>query len=217
MPSPRRPTTTASSVRVTRKALVAVAGNQYSVPVQHVGATVGVRVHADRVVIWRNTEKLAEHQRAHDGAHRRVVDPAHFAPLFERKPRAPVMRYRQALCDLGEVAHAYVSERSRRQRTHLATEVLGIYALFEKYGAADLLSAMELATHANASGVTSLQALLASPTPSVPPMVSPSAGLLLPGVPDQRAVERELVLSEAFVQVSASATEVFACAEWQRC
>lgn len=171
-------------------------------PVQHVGAPVGVRLHAQRIVIWRDTEQLAEHERAPDGAHRRVVDPAHFAPLFPRKPRAQVMRYRQAVLDLGEVAHSYVSELSRRQRTHLAEEILGTYALLEQHGAADLLSAMELAAQANADGVEYLRTLLtASPGPIVLPQ---SAPLPMPGVPDQAAVERELARYEAFVQVSES-------------
>ena len=90
--------------RVSSGALVAVLGNSYSVPIAHVGAPVTVRVHRERIVIWRDTELLAEHARAPDGAHRRVVDPAHFAPLFGRKPRAQVMLYREALLGLGGVA-----------------------------------------------------------------------------------------------------------------
>ena len=87
--------------QVSSGALVAVLGNSYSVPIAHVGAPVTVRVHRERIVIWRDAEWLAEHARAPDGAHRRVVDPAHFAPLFGRKPRAQVMLYREALLELG--------------------------------------------------------------------------------------------------------------------
>ena len=83
------------------------------------GAPVTVRVHRERIVIWRDAERLAEHARAPDGAHRRVVDPAHFAPLFGRKPRAQVMLYREALLELGPVAASYVGELSRRQRARL--------------------------------------------------------------------------------------------------
>ncbi len=79
-------------------------GNSYSVPIAQVGAPVTVRVHRERIVIWRDAERLAEHARAPDGAHRRVVDPAHFAPLFGRKPRAQVMLYREALHELGPLA-----------------------------------------------------------------------------------------------------------------
>lgn len=191
--------------QVGREALVAVEGNWYSVPVAHVGASVGVRMHADRVAIWRDGEKVAEHRRAPDGAHRRVVDPAHFAPIFERKPRARVMLYRQALLELGEVAHRYVDELSRRQRAHLAREVLGVYALLEQQGAAALLRAMEQAEEAGAYGVEYLRALLDRPCDPVAPATLPSWALLhLPGLPDQAAVERELSLYEAFAQVSGS-------------
>jgi transposase len=185
--------------QVSREALVPVEGNQYSVPVAHVGAPVGVRVHARRIVIWRDADQIAEHARAPDGAHRRVVEPAHFAPLFARKPRAQVMLYRQALLDLGPVAHAYVSELSRRRRAQLAEEILGVYALFERHGAVDLLSAMELAAAANAYGADYLRALLVAPNPAR--LAPRPVALALPGVPGQAAVERELALYEAFVRV----------------
>jgi hypothetical protein len=189
---------------------VAVEGNQYSVPVPHVGAPVTVRLHRTRVVIWRDAEQLAEHERAPDGAHRRVVEPAHFALLFDRKPRAQVMLYRQALLDLDPIAHAYVSELSRRQRAQLRDEILALYALLQQDGAPALLAAMELAAEANAYGAAYLQALLAPPTPTRTPTPATALparhpatpampALTLPGVPDQAEVDRQLVLYEAFV------------------
>jgi hypothetical protein len=59
--------------KVSRGAVVPVLRNNYSVPVEHVGAPVTVRVHRQRIVIWRDAELLAEHRRAPDGTHRRVV------------------------------------------------------------------------------------------------------------------------------------------------
>lgn len=194
--------------QVTREALVWVEGNQYSVPVAHVGAPVGVRLHPERVVIWRDTTNIAEHPRAEDGSHRRVVEPSHFAPLFERKPRAQVMLYRQALLDLDPTAYAYVSELSHRQRTHLTSEILAIYTLFEQFGADNLVSAMELAAHANAYGAAYLDTLLATPPHARVPLVAPTPSLTVPGQPDQAEVERELALYEAFAQVSESLVEV---------
>lgn len=197
--------------QVTREALVAVEGNQYSVPVAHVGAPVTVRLHPTRVVIWRDGVLLADHVRAPDGRHQRVVDPSHFAPLFGRKPRAQVMLYRQALLDLGEVAYSYISDLSHRQHTRLAAEILGVYALFQQHGRAELLSAMELAAQANAFGADYLRALLDGPAPPNGTFPRSPTPLLLPGVPDQAAVERTLALYEAFVQVSESVpTEVVA-------
>src|SRR5262249_26636103 len=82
--------------RVSRESLVAIEGNRYSVPVQHVGAPVTIRLHRRRVVTWRDAEPLATHARAPDGAHRRGVQPAPSAPLVDVQPRTPAMHYRAA-------------------------------------------------------------------------------------------------------------------------
>ena len=185
--------------QVSREALVAVEGNQYSVPVAHVGAPVTVRLHHRRVVIWRDAGLLAEHERAPDGAHRRVVIPEHFSPLFGRKPRAQVMLYRQALLDLGEVAAAYVTELSRRQRARLSPEILGLYALLQQHGPATLLGAMARAHEANAYGVEYLATLIAAPRAA--PLSSPASGLpplLVPGAPFQAEIDRQLALYEVY-------------------
>ncbi|MBI3976810.1 MAG: hypothetical protein HY331_01365 [Chloroflexi bacterium] len=187
---------------VSREALVAIEGNQYSVPVAHVGAPVTVRRHASRVVLWRDTEALATHERAPDGAHRRVVVPEHFAPLFGRKPRAQVMLYRQALLELGAVAVAYVREVSRRQRAHLRSEVLGLYALLGQHSADRLLAVLAQAAAANAYGVAYVQTLLAAPSsPALDqrrPELVPT--LALPGVPGQADVERPLDRYEVYTR-----------------
>src|SRR3712207_2235918 len=108
------PTATDYGVResgqVSAESLVAVAGNRYSVPVLHVGAPVTVRLHRAHVRIWRDAVCIAEHPRAPDGARRRVIDVAHFAPLFPTKRRAQVMLYREVLLGLGGRAPVFVSE-----------------------------------------------------------------------------------------------------------
>jgi transposase len=147
--------------QVSAEALVAVMGNQYSVPIEHVGAPVAVRLHRERIVVWRDTTHLATHARAPDGAHRRVVEPAHFVPLFGRKPRAQVMLYREVLVELGADARWYLSELSRRHRAQLRQEVLEVYALYEQYGAATLLAAMAVATERSTYRAAYLRALLA--------------------------------------------------------
>jgi hypothetical protein len=200
------------SGRIGREALVAVEGNQYSVPVQHVGALVTVRLHRQRVVIWRDAERLAEHERAPDGAHRRIVLPEHFAPLFAKKPRAQVMLYRQVLLELGPAAQSYVSELSRRQRSRLREEILELYALLTQYAPTDLLAAMELATQANAYGAAYLRTLLAAPSPAsgMPTRNPATTPLVLPGVPVQAEVDRQLVLYEAYVHRTPTVREVSA-------
>ncbi len=184
--------------QVSSGALVALLGNTYSVPIEHVGAQVTVRIHRQRIVIWHDAERLAEHARAPDGAHHRVVNPAHFAPLFGRKPRGQVMLYREALLGLGAVAQQYVSELSRRQRARLGTEILAVYALYERCGATELLAAMELAQAQGAFGAAYLGALVSAPVPEPPPPAE-AAWLMLSNVPSQIEIDRELSAYEAYV------------------
>ncbi len=182
---------------VSPEALVAVRGNRYSVPVQHVGAPVIVRLHAERVRLWRDRLLLADHRRAPDGARQRVVDPVHFAPLFGRKPRAQVMLYRDVLVGLGGRAPAFLGRLCHRHRDQLGPELLALYALYERHGAAALLTAMALAEDAGTYEAAALALLLETPrsTPLPPPAVA------LPGVPSQTEVDRRLSVYEAWVLV----------------
>ena len=187
----------AHAARVTVESLVAVLGNQYSVPIVHTGAPVTVRVHRDRVVIWRDAVLLAEHPRALDGAHRRVVEPSHYALLFTKKPRAQVMLYREALLDLGEVAQHYVTEVSYRRRAHLRAEILGLHALYEHHGRDALLAAMVAAAAHGTYGVDALRGVLGAfggssahaahtmgaPPPAPTPAQAPPPLALRTGVP----------------------------------
>jgi hypothetical protein len=183
--------------QVSAEALVAVAGNRYSVPVGHVGAPVTVRLHRDRVRLWRDTVLLADHPRAPDGARQRVVALDHFAPLFPTKPRAQVMLAREALLRLGEPATHFLVELSRRERARLGPEVLAVYALFHAVGPQALLTAMTAATQAGSYTAAALQALV-SPSLSAPLHRS---SLTLPGAPPQAEIDRPLSAYEALVHV----------------
>lgn len=189
---------------VSREAFVAVAGNRYSVPVAHVGAPVTVRLHRERVRIWRDATCLADHPRARDGARQRVIDPAHFAPLFPTKPRAQVMLYREILLGLGGRAPAFLSELSRRHRTRLREEILAVYALFERHGATALLAAMARADDAGTYQAAALELLLLTAR-SLP---TPILHLRLVGVPPQHEVDRILSVYEAWVEIDEALPEV---------
>jgi transposase len=189
---------------VSTESLVAVLGNRYSVPVAHVGAPLVVRVHRTRVRCWRDALLVADHARVPDGARQRVVDPAHFAPLFARKPRAQAMLYRDHLLSLGGVAPAFVSALSYRYRAHLVPEILAVYALYEQYGAAALLTAMARATDAGTYSAAALTLLLAAPAP----VTAPWPVLCVPGVPGQDEIDRSLSLYDAWVQIEEARPEV---------
>ena len=173
-------------------------------PVLHVGAPVTIRLHRERVRIWRDTTCIADHPRAPDGAHRRVIDPAHFAPLFAKKPRAQAMLYREVLIALGGPAPAFLSALSQRHRARLTDELVAVYALYERHGATDLLAAMARAERARAYSADALAVTLLSPGSAVPP----APALFLPGVPTQAEVDRGLSVYETWVQVEEALPEV---------
>lgn len=186
---------------VTRESVVHVLGNAYSVPVVHVGCPVLVRVHAHRIVLWRDHEQLADHQRARDGAHRRIIDPAHYAPLFAAKPRGQVMLYRAALLELGGAIAPYVTEVSRRRRAQLGREMLALYALLEQHGETVLGAAVARAAAGGAYGAEYLAAILSPASASAAPV---AIRLSLPGVPQQAELDRRLSSYEVCVQIEAT-------------
>jgi hypothetical protein len=196
------------AAQVSLEALVPVLGNEYSVPLVHVGAPVTVRVHRARIGIWRDGELLAEHERRPDGAHHRVVEPAHYALLFKKKPRAQVMLYRDALVQLGGDAPWYVSELCRRHRATMGDEILRHYALYQQYGATLLGVAMTYAIERSTYDATYLECLLAwpgwpgRPAPTVPPVGTghPPALASEASFPRQAEVDRALHSYERYVQ-----------------
>jgi hypothetical protein len=155
------------------------------------------------VRLWRDGLLLADHRRAPDGARQRVVDPAHFAPLFARKPRAQAMLYREVLLGLGGRAPAFLSALSYRQRDRLRAQVLTIYALYERYGADDLLAAIALADDAGSYSAEALALLLAAPRP----VTALAPVLHLPGVPAQAEIDRLLSVYETWVHVDVARPE----------
>jgi len=183
------------SGKVNGESVVHVAGNTYSVPMGNCGAPVTVRMHRERVLIWRDTTLLANHGRAPDGAHQRIILPEHFAPLFPKKRRAQTMLQREVLLRLGDSAVAYVSELSRRRRERLGEEVAALYALYEQYGQQPLLQAMAQAHEAAVYGADYLRLLLAAPGQAT------SGALVLPDTPLQVDIDRLLSSYEAWVTV----------------
>jgi transposase len=187
------------SARVTTESLIHVSGNAYSVPMAHVGTTLTVRVHQERLVAFHDTTQVASHRRSPDGAGERIIDPAHFQPVFAKKPRAQVMLYRDALLRLGDGAAQYISEVSRRRRDRLREEMLRIYALLELHGADVVVAVMEQAAAHGAFGAEYLEALMGPAAASARPL----AVLPLCGVPTQDEIDRALSVYEAFVTISA--------------
>ena len=114
------------------------------------------------------------------------------------------MLYRDVLVALGGPAPAFLSELSHRQRTHLRTELLAVYALYERHGATALLAAMAEAEMAGSYHANALAALLATSPPD--PLSIPSLHLV--GVPAQGEIDRALSVYESWVEIDDALPEV---------
>lgn len=73
--------------RVSPSSLVSFDRSRYSVDCRHVGATVQLRVYAERIVIVRDGEVVGDHPR-HFGSGKTIFDPWHYVPALARKPGA---------------------------------------------------------------------------------------------------------------------------------
>lgn len=183
------------SARVSAESLVSVRGNRYSVPTSYVGMPVTVRLHREQVRLWHNSELVAEHVRVADGMGKRLIVPQHLEPVLERKPKARAMLYRDILVSLGGVAPAFLSALSYRQRARLQSELIGVYELYERHGAEQLLAAMTLADTAGTYSADALSVLL-----DLPSHLSRIPSMELVGLPTQAEVDRSLEVYEALVE-----------------
>lgn len=172
---------------VNRESLVRVDGNQYSVPVGHLGQAVDVRVLREEICISRDGVELARHPRL-PGTGQRRREPAHYLPALTTRPRARLVLEREQLCSLGPEVRAYVAAISQRRRGHLAEEVAACTALLAQVGAEALRRAAAACGARELCGAEYLR-VFAGAEPV----------LELPALPRQAEVDRDLAVYEAFV------------------
>jgi hypothetical protein len=172
---------------VNRESLVRVDGNQYSVPVGHLGQAVDVRILRDVIRISCDGVPLAEHARL-TGTGQRQRDPDHYAAALTDRPRARLVFDRDRLCALGPEVTAYVTVISQRRRRVLGEELGACLALEAQLGAEGLRRAAAACVARGTCGAEYLR-LFAGAEPT----------LAVPDLPDQAAVDRDLAIYEAFV------------------
>ena len=172
---------------VNRESLVRVDGNQYSVPAGHLGQAIDVRLLADTVVLSRDGVELARHARV-AGHGQRQRDPAHYVEALLHRPRARMVLERDALCALGPDVTAYVAAVCQRRRERMAEEIAALVSLRESAGPDVVRQAVTRALARDAIGAEYLPVLAAQ-----------HAELVLPAVPPQPLVDRDLASYEPFV------------------
>jgi len=75
------------AVRASTTCLIMVERNRYSVDAKAAGRMVLVRTHADRVCVWLDDERVADHPRSFK-REQVIYDPWHYLPVLIRKPGA---------------------------------------------------------------------------------------------------------------------------------
>ena len=88
-PLPKYPFETAKSrnVRVSPTSTVRFNTNDYSVPVEYAGQTVGVKGYSEKVEVYSGGKLIAEHERCFD-KHQSIYKIEHYIPLLEQRGRA---------------------------------------------------------------------------------------------------------------------------------
>jgi transposase len=186
-------------VVVSREGLVAIETNRYSAPAHLMGRALTARIHAERVELFADHERVATHVRF-KGQHARIIDPAHFEAAFPSKPRGRVMVYRDWLCSLSPVVLSYVGELSHKRRRELGEQMLALYELARESGTADFMAALELAAEQQMYGAEYVRALLGLPCVCAPVSAAKTGSALLGlPVPAQHEVERDLAQYEHYV------------------
>ena len=139
-------------------------------------------------MLSRDGVELARHARC-PGYGERRRDPAHYTEALRHRPRARLVLERDSLCALGPELTAYITTICRRRRERMAPEIEALVQLRDTAGLAVLQTAVARALARDAIGAEYLP-LLAGQEPE----------LLLPRVPGQRIIDRDLATYEAFVQ-----------------
>jgi len=186
-------------VVVSREGVVAIETNRYSVPAHLMGRAVTARIHTTRIEVFADHELVATHVRSRE-QYARIVNPAHFEAAFSTKPRARVMVYRDWLCDLAPVVNSYVRELCHKRRAEMKEQMIALYELAQEVGNADFVAALELAAEQQMYGAEYVRAIVSVPTASVPPSsAETNVMMLVPSLPAQHEVERDLAQYERYV------------------
>jgi len=186
-------------VVVSREGLVAIETNRYSVPAHLVGRALTARIHLGRIDLFADHELVATHVRSQE-SHRRIVNPAHFEAAFRTKPRGRVMVYRDWLCELAPAVNVYVRELCHKRRAEMKEQMIALYELAQEEGLADFVAALELAAEQQMYGAEYVRAIVSLPVASTPRGTTErQMSVLLPSVPAQQEVERDMADYEDYV------------------
>ena len=185
---------------VNKEGTVRYQTNEYSVPVKLTGKTLEVRVHPERIRIYHEGKKVADHPRSF-GRKERVREPDHYEPTFEKKPRAEVMLYREELLKLNHGIADYVERVVRKNVADQRPHVVGMYDLLEEYGREKLSKLCRQCADRNLYGIDYLKACLEDGDKLEAEQTdNQQEELTLTGLPDQGEVDRDMSAYEKWAR-----------------
>jgi hypothetical protein len=111
---------------------VIVETNRYSVPAEHAGAPVTLKLYPGHVCIYRQDKLIARHLRSYD-RHQDIEDPDHPRALLQQRRKAADQKLLQRLLALTPRAERFYQALAER-RLNAAHHVRKIVALSEIYG-----------------------------------------------------------------------------------
>jgi transposase len=120
---------------------VIVDTNRYSVPAEHAGAPVTLKLYPGQVCIYRQDKLIARHVRGYD-RHQDIEDPDHPKALLQQRRRATDQKLLQRLLALTPRAERFYQALAER-RLNAAHHVRKIVALSEIYGAEQTARAID--------------------------------------------------------------------------
>ena len=163
MPGQDYPVKQVFSADVDHYSTIKVDGNnRYSVPTYYCGLKVNVELGIDRVLIYYNRDKIAEHERVF-GKNKWQLEPFHYLELLARKPMAfesarPIRQWRQQWPASYERLLALLRRKNGQSRgTKLFIKVL---LLLKRYSEEKVNHAIELALQMGFSDAASIELLI---------------------------------------------------------
>ncbi len=173
LPATRFEMATYLSRKVARDYHVDVQRQYYSVPYQHVGSTVEVRVTTAHVEVLLRDQRVALHRRV-SPSQRFVTDPAHM-PEHHRAYRDPKIMQRAAGIGANTAALLDALFAKRRHPEQAIRSAQGILGLVRDHSQAALESACARALELDAIGYQSVRDLLLVARTQLPLPLSPTA------------------------------------------
>jgi hypothetical protein len=145
-------------VRATNRCRIAFESNHYTVPFEHAGALLELRVEPDTVTVYRGQKLIAQHPRSY-GRNQDIENPDHVSRLLEERKRAEDAVLLARFLALSPKAESYYGALRQRE-LHAMGHVRRILLLVDIHGRDAVSQALQEAVELGAYGSDYLNNIL---------------------------------------------------------